>query len=684
MLKINRNHLRMIQFRGKQLLRLTIPILLGLGLFQNCGQPVGANDNSQIRSGTMLSEFSSELSLPTKHTICELYDGGTLADLRAAISANCLDINTVPGAHVTLEAPNGAELIIPDKVKLRFQGGALWTIQKGIKIHLMGDFSVATERRQFFNGPGQIISHDTYDGLGCPILKRVVFPEWFGAIVNDGADDSVAILKALAFGNFIAMAGGIYDVRNRLPLLRHQTISGAGKSVTRINQMATANLIQYSAPGNPGHENWTDISLQDFIISLTSDCSRVEHLSILGHEVPNDTSSLSNVKAKFGIDPLISGIQISSHYGWRAGEPPVKNVAVNDVEVFKALSICLNIQSDRGARDVLIDGLTCTARTNRPNTAGLSIEAFHPTAANHYENITVKNSTFNGGIWGFYIAGVKNFVADNVRITMQPGGYQAVLWYASDSGHTTTGSIKNSSITFDAPSGQATSLIDVNARGFAKDRDGIFPYLIEVGSSLSIENCTLSSAEYGVAKLIPLLKDSIGVKGSISVVNSKFIGGSYAILADNERDPESFGATVYIASGNPSVPTTIRDVTNQEISNYRLKHSDFEITSSQFYRQAMTAIRAKAAAIKVKYSLFSNIGVAPSAAGFGIIDLRGLSSFDLTGNYFFSNSYSTINNSMFVRAPGHDRIPIIYEGNIPYQADGSSKPISQLGGLVNY
>jgi hypothetical protein len=614
---------------------------------------------------------------------CQLHDGGTLADLKTALAAGCAEITTLAGAHVTLEGAAGTESVpIPAGVSLVFRDGAAWTLADGLTVTVTGGYTVPTVRSRVFDGAGHIVSVDGYDDLGCPNQTRTAYPEWFGAVANDGNDDSDALLRALAFGNRVELAAGTYDVRDRLPLLGHQTLTGVGKSITYLSQMPDAHVINYAQPGTPGYETWTNILLQDFIVSLTSDCTHVEHLSILGDRVPDDPSALSNVKAALGSDPLVNGIQISSHYGWTLGQPPVKNTVVSDVEVFRPLSACINIQSDRGAENVMIDGVACNARTWRQNTSGMTIEAFHPTVANIYRNVTVKNSSFTGGIWGFYIAGVTDLLIDDVTLTMEPGSAEAVLWYTGDSGHKTTGTITNSKLRYDAPSANAVALLDINARGYVKDTQGVFPYLVDVGTGLAIENTSLTSAELGATKLIPLVKDSIGITGLLKISGTTFAGGSYGILGDDEANPEAFGATVYVQ--NAGAATTIRDVTPEEIAQFHLKHSDYEIAQSTFEHQAMAAVRLKAASVNVHDSTFDNVGLSPNAAGLGVIDLRGLSYLNTAGNSFTDNAYSTVNNAAFVRVPSSDPYPVTFVRNSYVAFDASSKPSASVDSLVSY
>ncbi len=592
------------------------------------------------------------VSSPTKPS-CTLINGDGLPQLQSLVASGCTTITTAADATVNLSTTT--PYTVPSTVTVAFLTGAKWSLGANTTITLDGPYAIPSDGNTYFIGTGKIVSRETYATSTCPVSKRVAYPEWFGARVNDSQDDSDAITKAFGLGNFVQLKAGTYDVKSRIWIDRGGTITGAGQSLTTLRQMRDANLIYYPDATHASYaELWSQILLQDFIIGLASNCSSAIDLTIDGSLLPDDLSQLSNTKSSFGTDPIVSAIQVSTSGGWQLGDPPIHNISIKNLTITLPASNCITLQSSRAADGVFIDSVTCSARTSRPNTSGMTIEAFHPTHANAFKNITVSNSTFTGGTYGLYIAGVQNLLIDHVTVTGTLGTVMAALFYTSDNGHSTTATVTNSTFSHPYPTASTEAVIKIAGRGYVKDLENVFPYLRDATTSLAFENTTISSTEYPTSPLIPLVRDVIGFTKPVTFKNTIFMGGSYGILAADPADPAKFGGQVYIQNPNGTA-STMRDVTDAEISTNGVRHSDFVVSlTSKFYRQALSAIHVKLSSVKIFDTNFYNIGTSPNAVGFPVVNIGTLSPFSPATAPQFNiqyNSYSGLNANAFVQTP---------------------------------
>jgi hypothetical protein len=606
-----------------------------------------------------------------------LHDGDTQAQLEQKVSAGCITIATAAGATVALDST--APISIPSTVTVSFGLHSRWTLSAQTSVTLLGAYDIPDVRETVFPGPGHIVTGPSYDGMTCARTLRVAYPEWFGAVPDDGLDDSDAILRALSFGDSVILAAGTYDTHQRIMLSRNQQLSGQGISISKLSQMADAHLVQYSTdPMSPAYQEWHDIMLQDFIVGLNSDCAAVTGLSILGNLLPDDLSSLSNVRALLGNDPIVSGIQISSHTGWTLGTPPIRNILVRDVEVFLPDSACINIQSDRAAKDVLIDHVVCSARNTHGNTCGMTIEAFHPTYANKFENITVKNSTFTGGVFGLYIAGVTNFVIEDSDVVGKPGTLLGALFYTSDNGHLITATVTRTNFSVMDPQPGTLAVIELAARGYVKDLENVFPFLVEQDTSIGFTGGTIQSAAYPAGNLVPLVLDSVGFHGVTKFDSVTFHGGSNAFLAGDPLTPSAFGTTVYVQ--NPDgAPTTVRDLLPGEVDTYRMYHSNLYFSAAHFDDQAGSSIKLEHGACEAHDSVFTDIGLDPASLDLPIIELGSPSPYNPAMSAFDGNAYSGVNATAFLRMPSS--LSITWgTGNVAFST-ANSRPASQMDSI---
>lgn len=176
-------------------------------------------------------------------------------------------------------------LVIPDNVTLNIYPGALFSIDSGKTIT--------------FNGRIQAGFYKIFSGVGTVLLGtgffREVYPQWWGAVGNDSANDRVAIQAAIdsaetaTYGCTVYFPTGSYAVSGATPQITPKSnviLEGAGTSKTTIrggNLMYTETVTYTSIGGGitSGNisigdksialTNVTNISLNDILLLTSSD-----------------------------------------------------------------------------------------------------------------------------------------------------------------------------------------------------------------------------------------------------------------------------------------------------------------------------------------------------------------------------------------------------------------------------
>lgn len=582
---------------------------------------------------------------------CLLANGSSATHLASMISSGCTIITTDTNAHVTITT-NGT-MTIPANVQLVFNAGAKWTIATSSTVVVQGTYQIPLRRVQVFDGGGSITSVDNYDTLGCPVTQRVAYPEWFGGKVNDGIDDSTAISQALSLGNSVNLTAGTYDISNRILLNKNQELAGARNGATVLREVANPNILQWDAAGD-----FRQIGLGDFMIGMASDCTKARDLTLDGSLVPNNyMRTKSNFSVHGLYPPTFYGIAISIGTNWTsyyAQKPtPVKNTTIRNVSIHNFVDGGITIYSLRGADGVIIDHANITARTiNAGTSAALRTSVITPDVG-PVRNLTITNSSLDGGWVTVYLAGTENVLIENSTITAEPGAAEAVNLYVSDVGHAMSTVIRNSTISMPIPHSNTDNsfppsvvYLGGRSRQFSIQKAFLHP----VPATLSIENSTISSAPYGTnSEIVPLIREDVGLSAPIKLSGVTFKGGNYAILAGSETSLDGFGGDVIDTTRKPIV---FREYTPAEIAVHQASHSNFDISGSIFSGQAMSAIRLVFGALKITNSQFTGTGASPAARTSPIIDLRSNSPYDtspLAHNVFDNNSYSPLYANAFLR-----------------------------------
>ncbi len=129
---------------------------------------------------------------------------------------------------------------IPENIVLNFFKGNKLTVESGAILTINGSINAGIY--QIFDGEGTIV--------GLPKITEV-YPEWFGAKVNDEIDDTAAMQKAINFSNsLIKLSSGTYITKKTLKKIRTTEnkegvkIIGEGMSSTIIEASHEGNFIE--------------------------------------------------------------------------------------------------------------------------------------------------------------------------------------------------------------------------------------------------------------------------------------------------------------------------------------------------------------------------------------------------------------------------------------------------------
>jgi hypothetical protein len=508
------------------------------------------------------------------------------------------------------------------------------------------------------------------------------FPEWFGAKPGDTLDDSVAINRALVFGNSVSLQAGQYIIKNRLSLRDSQNIIGAGKGSTILKYDQNPNLLQWDA-GNL----WRKVGINEYIVGLVSDCTGVQNLKIDSSNTdPIGIRKLTNFIEKYKVMLNLNSIQISEGAVWEdvtvRKQLPIKNIKIKNVDIYRPITQCVTVFSVRGAQDINIDNLTCVARDDFGNSGGIQLSGLtgeKTNFVNSTKNVNILNSSFTGGKYPFYIAGGENVTLDNVKIVASPNSAMALNIYTSDVGDPFSVTIKNSYISFMNPSSSPASnfpqaVVNVIGRPI-HSTDNLAPgdagyslspgvYMTTPNTFLNIQNTTIESSvvsENGYG--IPLIKDSLGLTNTVNITNSTLKGGTHAILAAHTTSNTSFGGLkLEFYGAGKTVPANCKtifaggestcDLTTADITKYKVKHSNYNLKNNTFSYQSLTPIRVRDMSINLDQNIFSVAGGATAASNRGAVEILSISPYDDTPSpkiNIINNFFSLVKLSSFVK-----------------------------------
>lgn len=621
----------------------------------------GGGGGSSTYSQSSYSAYSQSSYGPVISSKCEIKNGDGPSEIDTLVKAGCAELVTKAGTVVVFDTRNTYK--IPAQVKLLFEEGALWKIKSGTNVEVSGTYSIPSVRKKFFSieSGGKISSVWQNATKSCGLEAKKSYPEWFGAVPNDSVDDSIEIRHAVEFGNRVELGAGQYDIKNRIILNRNQSFIGAGQDVTKLVHDAQPNLLQWDAKGVFKEVGWID-----FVLGIDSNCVTVRDFAIDASK-PDEQGvrDLTNFDEKVGV-LNVSAIKISLGNDWVKNLAPISNITLTNLKINKPVNSCIYVWSNRSAKDIAMDNITCVARdTQNYQSSGISLSGQVAKEPNRISNVSIKNSSFTGGRWTVYIAGVTNMVIDNTTIVARENALSAIKFYTSDIGDPSTVTIKNSRISHMTPSKTTftntkdeLAVIHVVGRPLHCDMVGI-PCLTTPQTGLTIENSTIETSK-DAAVQVPLIRESIGLTDGVTIKNSTFIGGSFALLAAHPTDNSLYGGFKLTKQKivSPLCDVVLTgyetpcDFTEEELKTYKLKHSSFILRGNTFRDQAEAAVRLNFASLDARGNSFIGTGQRNNAVTRGAIELLSMSPFDTQSspkNTISSNTFSSITNSSFVK-----------------------------------
>lgn len=642
---------------------------------------------------------------PDTPAACRLASGATLANLNAALQAGCPEIETAKGATVMLQGPEGTEVTVPEGTKLTFQPDSLWKIEQGVLVRLLGSYAVPEQRRQFFSGPGRIVSDIGRFGMDtCKRPPSTVFPEWFGATPNDPRDDADAIARATDFGRDVRLDRGIYQLKQPVWLRGGQRLTGVDKAGTVLKQMPDfevaklSDSLLYKRPA-------LDIKFNNFALGLDSDCAEASNLTIDGSAVTNESlaaltdSAEKRDRKEFYHPTYMHGVRVSTDHwmqqNWNqekaaaARTPsvravltlarPIRNVKLSNVSIKSPPISCIHLQSSVGVDGLLIDRVDCDAR-EAANSTGFNSEIFHADRkfANIYENVTIQDSAFRGGRYAVLrSAGIRNLKILRSTFDAAPTSTFVASFYTSDNAGPLTAQVFNSTFRHmnplkpgSGPEGQkqALGVIEIAARGINNRADLPFMVVPAGGTSVKFYNSTFIAPKFGqVPQTIPLVVNHIGTSQPTEFHQSAFIGGTYGILADRRQSL----VLVNDKGVNKMIPLTAEQATRYTAD------SVIVVDQCRFDGQAEAAIVAENTELHVKASTFQQIGTDRSRPQPMIQFGQPKSASTDTDSSFEGNTYAGEAATAFLAATSASRATRV-KGNKPAGGPGSGARISTV------
>lgn len=136
-------------------------------------------------------------------------------------------------------------ITIPQSVTVNFEKGAKLSIDSGVTVSI-NSCEIIAGLYQIFDGEGRVNR--------LPNVPKA-YPQWWGAVVNDGSDDSAAVQKAVDACDVLEFTRGVYKIDTKIiiPQSRILNWSGAGFRQTFFRIAPNITAVEYQRPQNtPG------------------------------------------------------------------------------------------------------------------------------------------------------------------------------------------------------------------------------------------------------------------------------------------------------------------------------------------------------------------------------------------------------------------------------------------------
>jgi hypothetical protein len=177
----------------------------------------------------------------------------THTTIQAAITAISTDKRTLligPGVWAVT-----ANLSIPSNVCLKVMEGGVLTVATGITLTVLGPVEIGMYQAFSLVGTGKI------DMAGATVTE--VYPQWWGAIVDDGVSDVAAIQAAVSSGaKIVRFPVGTYTIDSAITIIENQKLVGSSNG----NVVTNGSLLQGTHAGTILTHN----AMQDYEIAYLS------------------------------------------------------------------------------------------------------------------------------------------------------------------------------------------------------------------------------------------------------------------------------------------------------------------------------------------------------------------------------------------------------------------------------
>lgn len=228
----------------------------------------------------------------------------------AASIQKAINAASVTGGHVIF--PPGTyvtgNFTAPSNVTLVFLNGAKLSINNGMTVTI--------------NGPLQAGVHQIFSGMGTVVFNQAVttvgYPEWWGAITNDGnVDCLVAISACIVALPVTQLQRADYFISDTLKIQTpHRTIQGvdihwydetSNKATRIIVKSSTADTILVGYMNNPGAVN--DFLQQAIIRRLDATRDRAVTPPAAGQEI----TGAAGIRIQFTLDASVEKVRSEEH-----------------------------------------------------------------------------------------------------------------------------------------------------------------------------------------------------------------------------------------------------------------------------------------------------------------------------------------------------------------------------------
>jgi hypothetical protein len=150
----------------------------------------------------------------------------TIKEALAAAGSSPATLHLSPGNWVIPE-----DLVFPQNITLRFERGAILSVGTGVKVTMNSEIEAGFQ--QIFSGPG---------GVDGNIRARFIYPQWWGAQGDGGADDYEAIAHAAhaARGKVLYFQHGTYLTSQMIVLPEQIFVDAAPGTIIKASKSMPA------------------------------------------------------------------------------------------------------------------------------------------------------------------------------------------------------------------------------------------------------------------------------------------------------------------------------------------------------------------------------------------------------------------------------------------------------------